>query len=379
MEKQLLSLDLRHDSSGRSKHERLRDHLVNEMVAGRLKPGQMIPSQRQLVEMLRVAPMTVRQAMASLENEGLIRRVQGKGTFIEDDARQKLQHGLDIFALIAPQTHGGFYPSLLHGFETAAGQLHHQAIICSTDNNIDRQANIILQLFDKKVGGVAIVPTTEPPTPAFQIKQLQERGIPVVLCHRPIEGITAPLLTLPFRKVARLAGKTLIEHGHQRLVFFSYGRTAPADAFEKGLQEALRAGNGDGSVESVYIGGHAFLVKEEMVWTALQQVFAKPTPPTAIFTSFDSLAEVIYMLLPRLGLRVPEDVSLLGFGGAWREGVLAKRLTSVVIDEIATGRQAVTLLHEMRRGDRAIDDKEEFVLELGLSEGETLAVPSPSK
>ena len=55
-------------------------------------------------------------------------------------------------------------------------------------------------------------------------------------------------------------------------------------------------------------------------WQQLQNVFAKPDPPTGIFASFDSLAETIYLLLPRLGLRVPEDVSLVGEGGTWREG-----------------------------------------------------------
>jgi DNA-binding LacI/PurR family transcriptional regulator len=107
--------------------------------------------------------------------------------------------------------------------------------------------------------------------------------------------------------------------------------------------------------------------------------FSGPDRPTGIFASFDSLAEMIYMLLPRLGLRVPNDFSLIGEGGIWREGVITRRLTSVVVDEIATGRKAVDLLSEMRRGDRAIDDNTEIVLELGLSDGETLATPASAK
>ena len=67
MPKGLLKLDLQRRSSGRSKHERLREYLVNEMLSGRLKPGQAISSQRQLVETLGIAQMTIRQAMASLE------------------------------------------------------------------------------------------------------------------------------------------------------------------------------------------------------------------------------------------------------------------------------------------------------------------------
>ncbi len=373
----LLALDLGHDRYDRSvqpKHERLRDHLIKEMVAGRLKPGQVLPSDRSLMETLGVARTTVRQAMASLENDGLIRRVQGKGTFVEDNARRKLKRGLDIFALVVLETRGGFYPSLLHGFEAAAGDIHHQTLICCTNGDVGRQADIILQLMDKKVGGVAINPTSKPLTPAHQIRQLQQHGIPVVFLHRRVEGVTAPLLSIPFYEVGHKAGKILAEHGHRRVAMFSSHWTPMDSVVENGLNEGLRVGGCELPAEAVFIGD-SIVWKEEAVMASLQQVFAKPDPPTAIFVGFDSLAEMIYFLLPRLGLGVPEDVSLLGFGGVWREGVLTRRLTSVVVDAIATGQKAVALLHEMRRGERPIDDNEEFVPRLDLSEGETVAKP----
>ena len=372
----LLKLDLQRGSSGRSKHERLREYLVNEMLSGRLKPGQAIPSQRQLVETLGIAQMTIRQAMASLENDGLIRRVQGKGTFVEDDAARKLKRGLDIFALVVPETRSGFYPSLLHGFEVAAGDVHHQAIVCSTDDNVERQANIILQLLDNEVGGLAIVPASHSQTPAFQIRQIQKRGIPVVFCHRRVEGIAAPLLALPFREVGCLAGNTLVKQGHRRVAFFTTQPTPAVQAYEAGLREAFQEGGLGTSLQTVHVTRSMVTLEEKAVWESLQQEFAKPDPPTAIFASFDSLAEMIYLLLPKLGLRVPEDISLVGVGGTWREGAITRRLTSVVIDEIAAGRQAVSLLQEMRRGKRPIDDNEEFVLPLDLYEGETLAMSS---
>ena len=59
---------------------------MKEMTAGRLKSGQALPSQRRLVEAFGVAPLTVYHAMVALENDGLIRRVQGKGNFVEADA-----------------------------------------------------------------------------------------------------------------------------------------------------------------------------------------------------------------------------------------------------------------------------------------------------
>ena len=378
-EKRLLTLDLAHNDAKHAKHQRLKDHLVGEMIAGRLKPGEMIPSEHRLVKTLGVARTTVRQAMAGLEKDGLIRRVQGKGTFVDDDARRKLNRGLDVFALVTPETRTGFYPSLLHGFDAAAADLQHQTMTCNTGDNVDRQGNIVLQLLDKQVGGVAMVPTAGVATPAYQVRELQRRGIPVVFCHRRVEGVTAPLLALPLRDAGYLAGKVLAERGHRRIALFSTNPSPSLTIRAEGFNEGLRAGGCDAPAQVVHAVESMVVLREEPVWAALQAVFSAPEPPTAIYSTFDSMAEMIFLMLPRLGLRVPADVSLLGFGGAWREGALTRRLNSIVVDEVATGRQAVSLLHEMRNGLRPLDDNSEFVMELSLSDGETLGPPENGK
>lgn len=375
-DKQTLALDLHQDRSAQPKHQRLRDYLVTEILAGRLKPGIAIPSENVLVEQLGVARSTIRQAMSSLEEDGLIRRVQGKGTFVESDIRRKLRRGQDLLALVVPETREGFYPSLLRGFEAAAADIHHQTIVCNTDNDVVRQGDIILQLLDKEVGGVAVNSSDAAPTPAYQIRQLQKHGIPVVFCHRGVEGIVAPLLAIPFYDVGNLAGKVLADLGHRRVALFGCHRAASMQASERGLNDALQAAGSVVPVQSICVEERPVNVREQSVWASLQQMFAVSDHPTAIVCTFDSLAEVIYLRLQRLGLRVPEDVSLLGFGGKWREGAITQHLTSVVVDEIATGRQAVALLHAMRSGLRPIDDDTRITMELSLSDGETLAAPA---
>ncbi len=361
------------------KYRQIKVHLQNQIQSGAFAPHGALPKERELAVSLGIAPGTLRQALQELETDGLIRRVRGQGTFVKDNTRRKPRRGLDIFALVVLETRGGFYPSLLHGFETAAGAIHHQTIVCSTENDVARQGDIILQLLDKEVGGVALNPTGVPPTPAYQVRQLQKHGIPVVYCHRRVEGVAAPLLALPFYDIGRLAGKVLAEHGHRRVAYVSGPRFFVTKSYEEGLQEALRAGGCELPAEAVAVPKPLNVLDEETLWPVLQRVFGRPDRPTAIFATFDSLAEMIYLLLPRLGLRVPEDVSLIGVGGAWREGALTKRLTSVVVDEIGAGKKAVALLHEMRRGERPIDDNEEFVLGSELSEGETVAEPSGSR
>jgi DNA-binding LacI/PurR family transcriptional regulator len=356
------------------KHERLRAYLLAEMTAGRLKPGDALPTELDLVESTGLSRNTVRQALAGLERGGLIDRVRGRGTFVHESAGERLRTGLQLLGLVIPESRAGYYPSLQRGFRAAASDVRSQVIVCDTGNDPLRQADGLLQLMDAPVAGVAIVPTTDPVTPPHQVRALQRKNIPIVFCHRRVEGVQAPLVTFPAQEVGRLAGRALADRGHRRVAFFTRRRTGLAPLYEQGLRAALREAGGDLPPECVrdIPSGTPANRHEDVMRENLEAVMAVRRPPTAIFCGFDSEAELLYLLLPRLGLQIPEDVSLIGFGGTWREGAILRRLTSVVVDEERLGKAAVDLLDEMRRGARPIDDTTDIVLPLALSDGETL-------
>lgn len=362
----------------RPKYEQLRRQIAGEINSGRWKPGDALPTERWWADERGLARSTVRQALAALERDGLIRRRQGKGTFVEERARQRSRAGLNAFALVLPETQAGFYPSLQRSFDEAAAEVHHQLLVCNTGNNVDRQGNVILQLLDKQVAGVAIVPVTAPSTPDYQVRQLQSHGIPVVFCHRRVEGIDAPLLAIPFREVGRLAGRALAERGHRRVAFFAQQRASSSIEYEAGLRAGLAERRGrvpDGCTffSSASIGSDEH---DREIAAALRAMLDRPGRPTAIFTSFDSVAENVYLLLERIGLRVPDDISLVGIGGVSRTGPMMRRLTSVTVDEVQIGRAAATMLDQMRRGELPLDDATTHLATIGLSRGQTLG-PAP--
>lgn len=354
------------------KYERLRDYVVSQIESGQFKAGSALPSENSIAEQLQVARSTVRQALAELEKDGLVRRVHGKGTFVHEDARSRLTKGPDLFALIVPETETGFYPSLQRSFEAAAAELHNQVIVRNTGNDIDRQGNAILQLIDLQVAGVAIVPTTNPKTPVFHIRQLQKHGIPVVCCSRPIEGGTAPLLGIPFEEVGHQAGEALRRHRHRHVAFLGGYRTDSVKLIERGFSKALGE-----SAEISYFhlndSAPSAMFHERAVANEIERLFTLSNPPTAIFTTFDSFAEMIYLLLSRRGLRIPQDVSIVGFGGVRRTGPLTSLLTSVTLDEVTLGREAISILHGMRHGQLPFEFNEHHDLKIGLSDGQSLA------
>ena len=345
------------------------------MRAGQFDPNIPLPSEKMLAELGGVSVGTVRQALSELAEEGLVRREQGRGTFVTTRTNQQNAQLLNVFALLAPQLLEGPYPMLIHGFEEASAGIHHQVQVGNSQNNIGRQANLVLGLIDQMVGGVAIVPTTSEPTPAIQIRQLHKNQIPVVFCHRTVEGIAAPCVTFSGYEVGFKAGQAFYERGHRRLVCLFDHRTSLANEYERGLSDAMRpTGAVDlGIVTTIEFGvtsasEHARDAINKAVSTAL----SGSDRPTAMFCGNVTDAEQIYLQAEAAGIKVPRDLSIMAFGGTRSGHGLAQRISGPMVDEHAIGKRAAELLHQMRRGERALDNDERIEFPITLYAGETL-------
>ncbi len=364
-------IDWQGEFPDRPKYVVLRELLASKIKAGLLKPGEALPPENKIAEHFSIARSTVRQAMASLEQDGLINRIHGKGTFVSQNAKQNVASEQALFALIVPETEAAFYPSFQRSFEEAAAELHHQVVICNSKNQIELQGNSILQLIDLNVAGVAIVPPTNVETPIFHIRQLQQHGIPVVCCSRSVPGAKVPLLAIPFEDIGKLAAFQIRQAGHSHVAYFGSNRDKAAVSYEVGLRKGL----GKQVSLSVFYGsvpaGNQAESEAEMA-AALDDLLSREIRPTVLFCSFDTLAELLFVLLSQRGLKVPQDVSIIGFGGTCRGDGLSGRLSSVVIDELALGAKAIDLLDRMRQGKIPLQINKTENISVGFNPGQTL-------
>lgn len=367
-------------SEGRPKYQLICDHLYAEIRAGRLVEGQSLPPEAKLSEMLGVSRNTLRQALGKLEDEGMLERVRGRGTFLTSEQQRHSRDHNSTYALLSPQIWEGSQPSLIYGFEQACAGFQHQAVVRSSNNNIGQQADILMQFVQQSIGGVALVPTTLRPTPAYQLQLLQDNHIPVVCCHRTIEGLSAPSVVFSGFEIGWQAASALLNRGHRRIAFLYAHRYSMVDEREAGLRAALAAEPDSASLLMIEYGteGEADAIGIDArlaIQKSLSSVFAGPDRPTALFCMNVNVAEQVYLLVSEFGLEVPRDLSLIYFGSVWRSSALAERIASVCVDEQEMGACAVRLLHEMRTGKRAIDNNEQVVFSTSLFEGETLAPP----
>lgn len=366
------------------KHAQLRTTLATEISNGGYTPGQFLPSEPELARRFAISRSTVRQALFALEQDGIVERLPGKGTVVVDRDQGGHATKLAAFAIVLPEIQTGHYPALVDGFASASSDLHYQILVCTTGNQVSRQGDIILQLLDKRVAGVALLPPTVGVTPDYHFRQLQSQGIPIVLLHRPVENVSAPLIAMPYEEVMSQAAAALLAQGHRRIGFVASHRSAAVERYEAGLRAALRSAGRDLPPELVHYGESACRVSGPAdesgmreIAATLERLLSLPDDlrPTALIDPWDADMEACYFTLTRAGIRVPEEMSLVSFGGANRSNALAKRLTAVTINEVLTAKLTAQLLDEMRRGDRPLTDASHYSVPLGFYAGETIAKP----
>ena len=359
------------------KYQRIRDHLFAEISSGRLAPGDALPPEAKLAEILGLSRNTIRTALSELEEQGAIHRIQGRGTFVAEETRQQTSQQHDIFALIAPQLREGFYPSLVHGFEQASVGTQHSVMVSNSGNDVGRQGDLVLQLIDRAVGGVALVPVTSTSTPTYQIRQLQQHKIPVVFCHRTVEGASAPCVTWSGQEVGLRVGKQFHELGHRRIVCMFDHVTSLAQDYERGMRKAIEGKEGTEVICVEYGAGLSGPLTADAIKRSLTELMQRPNRPTAIFCGNLPDAEQIYLQSQTFGLTVPKDLSLIYFGGTWRDHGLSQRISCIAVNEHEVGARAAQLLHEMRSGLRSLENNERIEFPVTMLAGETVG-PAPT-
>ncbi|WP_051939123.1 LacI family DNA-binding transcriptional regulator [Phaeacidiphilus oryzae] len=191
--------------------------------------------------------------------------------------------------------------------------------------------------------GVLVDPTSR------QFNALSAAGVPMVL----IDPMSTPPSGAASIGVAnwnggRIAAEHLLSLGHQRLgVVAGHARHLYSRARVDGFRAAAETASAGGATVSVAYGDW----NRGRAAAATQTLLEKDPGITAVFACADSMAVGVYDTLRARGLRVPEDVSVIGFDDLPEADWVSPRLTTVRQPSTELGAEAVKLLRELTRGE----------------------------
>lgn len=372
-------LKLSDKSAASHKWQSLKNELHKRIKTGIYSPGEVIPSENSIAMNVGLSRSTVRQAFDELEKEGLIKRIRGKGTFVSRaslaSASKVISHQarLEVYSLIIPEVRRDLYPLLINGFDRGAALYNHQVMICTTDNDMNKQSDVILQIIDKGMSGVALVPLMNEVTPIYHIRNLHANGVPVVLCHRKIPGFSVPFVGWDYNRAGEMAAEYFVSNHHKKVAYLGNVKYLITEKQLEGFRGVLENSGIPLPSSNVFFGPRekSESIRDEIKLGMLRELLTRSDRVTALFCSDDTEAERAYWAAHELGIRVPQELSIVGFGDIHRDGVIRRKLSAVVVDETKLGHMAAQLLSEMNGGQRPFEDNESIYLPLSMVESET--------
>lgn len=336
-------------------HVQLLDELRHKIVTGQLKPHDMLPGEWELVEALKISRATLQRAWQSAQDEGLIYRVAGKGTFVAEPVKE--QNGRSAVAFIIPEYRGTFAMNLLAGAEQVLRKTGCNVLFASTDRDLEEENRLLVDFAGQGVQGVILVPVRG----SLQNRVLTsgEIKMPVVLMDRPLNGAVLPCVSSNNYAGGLQAMNHLIRLGHRRILFVARPHMDLWSVSERyrAYQDALHL-QGFDVAPPFLIGGDAEMSSYEAYAAAdhaeiepLIERLKSPTRPTAIFAVNDWMAVRVQGAIAAAGLRCPHDVSVVGFDDLDIAQYQNPPLTTVAQNAHLMGSEAARRLITLMEGE----------------------------
>jgi len=312
--------------------------LTQRIESGEWGYGVMLPGEHELCDVYSVSRGTLRKVLDIFERDNVLRREQGRGTFIARAGINKhnvsIQHASISF--IVPYVRDSFLPSILLGLESLARANGYAVWFNHVENDLDKQDQAIRTVIQQGVSGIVLYPvnSTEA-TPA--LLELVQQNYPLVLVDRYIRGLNADYVTSDNMGGGLRATQHLLGLGHHRIGFLSWKEMATS-------MEHRRAGYRQALEEA------GIMLDPELEWEvagypevdqiALMHLLERPNRPSAIFAANDQLALAVERAAKALTIFIPADLSLVGFDNLDISANVDVPLTTVAQPAFEIGRTA---------------------------------------
>lgn len=243
----------------------------------------------------------------------------------------------DTVMIILPDITNPFYPDFARGAQDVLRAAGYHSLLGNTDGLAAEELRFLEEAYSRRVDGVIFMGFR---LASDELLTFTEAGLALVTVGPSLPGKLVDSVRFDDEAGARRAVEYLLST-HESVAFISGEQDAPVSVSRRaGYDAALRAAGRrtpDGYVvaaDFTRVGGRA----------GMRELLAHPVPPTAVFCANDLVAMGALDVLKERGLRVPEDVAIVGCDDIELASVVTPKLTTVRHPAAELGRQAAALL-----------------------------------
>ncbi len=200
-----------------------------------------------------------------------------------------------------------FWTTLVRGIQDKAGKAGFSVILCNSDEESENERLYLSTLFERNVDGLIVSPTLHNHS---YLKKLARGMVPIVLVDRRVKGLRVPTIKTDNQAGAYEAVNHLIALGHDRIAIITgIAGVETSDERFAGYRKAL---------EEKGIPFRKTLIKEgnfqkDQALAATKELLRMKRTPSAIFVCNEPMVSGCILALKESGLRIPEDIAVIGF------------------------------------------------------------------
>lgn len=260
-------------------------------------------------------------------------------------ARSLVKQASHTLGLIIPDISNPFFSEMALEIEMAARRLGYHLLICNTTREEKREYEAAEQMLRQQVDGVIVSPTT--PESMEHLRTLFG-GLPVVYLGDN-HGADCSFVSADNVRGGHLGGQYLAELGHRRVAFLGGRANSLTSHYRiRGFLQAMEQYGCEGSVVECPVEMNG---EDRYSWLAMDYLAKKPSV-TAVFAYSDRFALGVIQAASELKLRIPEDLSLLGYNNSAYAAFPHINLSSISNHNRVLGRTAVKRLVDRINGTR---------------------------
>lgn len=300
-------------------YQRLQEQIRADILeASAQNHGVKLPTERELQARYQVSRPTISKALAALAAEGLLVKAQGRGSFALSPPSESPEPAGRLprrIGYVAPVTRAPLVQRAFHGIDRIAHCRDYSVLMGSAGNDVTRERGAIRELIASGARGLIIYPV---PRTAEEARcdhlLLAPPEVPLVLIDTCLPEQGSTQVVFDNRRAGHTMTHWLLNKGHRRIGLLSYDtdiQHGPLKARLQGYHDALR----EQSIapDPALLRRYHPLAQETTLSHCVDELLALAEPPTAIIAPEDVAAMDVIEHLLRRGVRVPEEIKVVGF------------------------------------------------------------------
>lgn len=342
------------------------DDLKNKILSGIYKPEERLPTEFEIASKYGVSRITSKRALEELKLQGLIYRIRGSGSFVSqslpkmnqsDDISTSCINNKGIITIMIPfDVSESSFAQSVRGASEILDENNFYINVYSGIRNLKAEQKLIKKLYEDNIKGIIYYPVSDRGN--FEIlNTLLLENYPIVTIDRYFEGLPINYVVSDNEYGAGKATQYLIDLGHKRVAFVSHLAIESTTSIRNryfGYCKTLKRNNIRINSNLVKIGfadeQHDYYQKE-LYQNIIRELLTCEV--TAIFAVNDLVATLLMRAAFELNIKIPEDISIIGFDDVELSKHLQVPLTTISQDFYNMGRTAAQMLvNEIRSGQR---------------------------